>query len=378
MTATSKRVLAFVEDPGAANGVVGLADALAKHDLELVVVATGAAAPFLRDKGVAFEAPPEGANAADALLDRASPRAVLVGTSENPDTLGLALVDRTRARGIATAGFVDASTNSSYRFRGTTTDPLAHCPDLVLVPDTFTRAAFLELGLAADRIVVTGHPHYDKVLDAREALEREGQDVVRRRAFPDAPPGKRIVMFAAEVNTGFEPEQYQRTSEYTLHGRGTLHGRTHVVLEELVDAVKSLSDVHLVLRLHPKNTRAELEPLASEMDAVSSGGLSLEAAFAADLVTGMTTTLLVEAALLGRPTLSIVPRPREKEWLASARAGVTPCATTRAELEAHLHTWAEGRGKATPAFVERGALARLAAALAASAEARLARGRPRE
>lgn len=365
---TTPRVLAFVEDPGAANGVVGLAHALAAHGLVTRVVATGPAEPFLRDKGVAFDSLPAGLDAG-ALLDREHPRVLLVGTSENPDTLGLALVDAARTKAIPSAGFVDASTNASYRFRGRSTDPFAHCPDLVLVPDTFTRDAFRELDLAADRITITGHPHYDTVLDKREALEREGQAAVRARAFPEAPAGARVVMFAAEVSTGFDAAQFQRSSDYTLLGRGHRDGRTHVVLEELVDALdlvraRSEEPIHLVLRLHPKNTREELEPLASEMDEVSRGGVALDAAFAADLVTGMTTTLLVEAALLGRPTLSIVPRPSEKEWLASARAGVTPCATTRAELSRELTRWAAGDAPIPPPFVERGAMRRMADALA--------------
>ena len=53
----------------------------------------------------------------------------------------------------------------------------------------------------------------------------------------------------------------------------------------------------------------------------------------ADLVAGMTTMLLQEAAIMGKPTLSIVPRSAETRSLPTVRAGITQCVTTRKELQ---------------------------------------------
>jgi len=50
----------------------------------------------------------------------------------------------------------------------------------------------------------------------------------------------------------------------------------------------------------------------------------------------MTTMLLIEAAIMGKPTLSIVPRSDEKRSLPTIMAGITPCVTTREELRAVL------------------------------------------
>ena len=46
-------------------------------------------------------------------------------------------------------------------------DALAHLPDVVLVPDSWTKDAFVGLGASSDKVVVTGHPHYDAVLARR-------------------------------------------------------------------------------------------------------------------------------------------------------------------------------------------------------------------
>jgi hypothetical protein len=104
-----------------------------------------------------------------------------------------------------------------------------------------------------------------------------------------------------------------------------------------------------VLRLHPKNTRDEFAAYLGEFDEVSAGGDPLALIHSADAVVGMTSMLLLEAALLGRPTLAIVPRAVERDWLPSIRAGVTRCATTRAEVAAELARVMEMGGDASPA-----------------------------
>jgi predicted glycosyltransferase len=84
-----------------------------------------------------------------------------------------------------------------------------------------------------------------------------------------------------------------------------------------------------ILRLHPKNTREEFACYLPEVDMVSQGGDPLDLVWISDLVLGLSSMLLMEAALVGRPTISIVPRECESEWSPSVTEGLTPCATTR-------------------------------------------------
>lgn len=357
-------MLVFVEDPGAANGVLTLAPALHARGAWACVVAAEPALSYMRGRSNGVTALGADDTAA-MLLERHAPSVVLVGTSENERTLGLALVDAARERGIATAGFVDGFANAAFRFRGTSSDALAHCPDVVLVPDAPTRDAFVGLGLKASRILVTGHPHHDEVLAKRALLEAEGRAAVRRRSIPGAAPDAKVVTFVSELSTGFDPTQFKRSADYTLQGRGERDGRTEIVLEELVDALRAHKDtpIHLVVRLHPKNTRAELGSLLDEAAEVGEGGSALDVVFASDLVVGMTSMLLVEASLLGRPTLSIVPRAVEKAWLPTIAAGTTPCATTRAEISREIASWHAREGTATESSVAAGALGRMVDAL---------------
>lgn len=365
-------VLVHVEDPGAANYVAELPAALESAGSPCVLVAEGMAAALLERRGVSFR--PRGAQGAAALLDAWSPAAVVVGTSENPDSEGHALVREARARGVATVGVVDAFANASQRFRGRTEDPLAFAPDVVLVPDPWTRDAYVALGMESSRVELCGHPQYDLVLRERERLAAMDRVELRRAVLPtvgDAP----LVVFVSEISTGLDPQQFQRGPEYTLQGRGSRDGRTEIVLEEVIDALRECAPgAVLVSRLHPKNTREEFGALLGELAGVSEGGSPLAAVWAADLVIGMSSMLLLEAALLGRPTLSVVPRELERDWLPSTRTGATPCVTMRGALRDRVRSWAAsdwaigaGAGSIT---VETGAVERVVRAIVRAARQR--------
>lgn len=323
-------ILAYVEDPGAANFVAGLPGALAARGLSCRLFAGGDGRAHLAALGERFE--PSACDAsAEALVDGVKPRLVLCGTAENRDTLGLSLIDAARARGIPSVGVVDGPSHVVDRFRGRTARADTHAPDRIVVPDAPTATAFRAAGFAAERISVAGHPQFDRVRAERRRLEAEGRAAVRRRVVPDAAPDARIVLFLAELSDGMAPELYRHAPHWTLVGRGTSALRTQIAIEEFLDAGAGLG-LHLILRLHPKERPETYAAYRSEFAAFSAGGLAYDLVFAADLVVGMTTFLLVEAVLLGRPTLSILPDPSQAGWLPSAVAGLTPTVSRRTDI----------------------------------------------
>ena len=341
--------LIHVEDPGAANFVGGLPMTLETLGLTARVIAEGKAAEHLRHLGVAFETPVPSATAKD-MIDDADPRGVVVGTSENPGSRGLSLMDHGRRRGLVTVGIVDGPANPRWRFRGGSDDPLAHAPDHIFVPDAGIADAYVELGMARDRVKVCGHPGFDTVRKRRRFLISEGRKNVRRRLWPELRPERPLAMFVSELSDGFQPEQFQRSSDYTLSGWGGSDARTDIAIEEFLDAIAASGSAPLlVLRLHPKETDGAEPALASRFDLVSRAEPSLEAVFAADAVCGMTSILLLEAALLGRPVVSIVPRAVEKTWLPADASAYLACASTRGEVRESVTDALHGRGP-DPAF----------------------------
>jgi len=331
-------ILIYVEDPGAANTVVDLPRALAKRGLGSLTFAAGHAAPYLKSLGADFTGVGESEDAA-ALIGAHGPRLVMAGTSENPDTLGLKLIEAARRRSIVAVSFVDAPGSAEYRFRGRGHDPLGFAPDWLLAPDDATAGRFRALGFNAHRVVNCGHPHFDRVREMGRALRRRGRAAVRAGVLPDSPDDRPVVVFLAEISGGLIPAAFERGDDYTLAGRGASDRRTDIVLEEFLDAIALVRPrPYIVLRLHPKNQAREFAAYRPEIDVVSQGGSPLELVFAADLVVGMTTTLLFESALIGVPTLSVVPRPLEVEWLTATALGIVPSVNTREALRDILPT----------------------------------------
>ncbi|MEW5744464.1 MAG: hypothetical protein AB1805_03345 [Nitrospirota bacterium] len=340
-------ILIFVEDPGAANYIVPLPEALSGAGYTVTLVAEGAAKDYLLQRGLR-PFPATSPLGAEHLLKEFDPLLVITGTSENLDSVGLHLIDCAWKNNIQSIGIVDSYSNAAYRFRGRGDTAFTHAPGWLFVPDGWTKDAFVALGYHSDHIMVCGHPHYDHVLAVKKRLRQEGKQAVKRRVFPRSPEARPVVVFLAELSSGLNPQQYQRSSDFTLSGRGMSSGRTEIVMEEFLDAAKMLNPVpYKVLRLHPKNTLQDFSAYHGEFDLVSKDELPLEIVFAADLVVGMTSMLLFEAALMGIKTLSIVPRAEEIEWLASIRAGITEYVSTRDRLGSVLNRcFANCHGKA--------------------------------
>lgn len=327
-------VLMHAEDPGAANILAPLSSGLGDAGLSSRLMASGAAVAYLTDRAVTHETVGDGAG---EVLDAVRPRVLVAGTSEDRDGFGLALIDAARERVIPSLGAVDMLANAAFRFRGNSEDPLRHAPDWLAVPDQSTADAFYRLGFAHERIVACGHPHFDVVRARRIELAKQSRADLRAELLPDLPADRPLLVFVAEGIDQLNPAASRIPDGSTLTGSGESLDRTTVVLEELLAGVDNL-DLRpvTVLRLHPKNRRDDYGALADRVDHVSHGGDPLPLIWCADLVVGMTTFLLVEAHLLERPTLSILPDPADAAWLPTTAGGVTPVVSTREALATAL------------------------------------------
>ena len=330
------RVLIQVEDPGAALFMQDLPAALEASGVDPVVMAGPFAAPYFAGNASLIPAAGSGLGDASAALRRHSTDVLVIGTSENPDSFAFDLVHAARATGIPTVGAVDSAPNAANRFRGRTTDPLAHLPDALVLPDRAAEAAYLGLGVAKERLTICGHPALHAIARLRDEWDEEHRRRHRARWFPDVPDNRAIFVFVSELSVGLGDKPFRRTTDYRLHGTSGSDARSRIVAEEFLQAARALaSRPYLVLRLHPKQQLENEAGLATQFDQVSQAEPALEVVHAADLVSGMTSILLAEAATLGRPVLSIVPRPEERAWLGDIAEAMT-CVWTRADIAAGL------------------------------------------
>jgi len=332
---TPPAILIYVEDPGAALYLRGLPGALADAGFKPVVVSTDHARGTMAG---ARDLPPgpRGDDMAIALLAEVQPGVLVVGTSEDPDSFAFRLASMARGQGLPVIGAVDSAANADRRFAGRTVSPLAHAPDALLVPDPASARAFAALGFPASAIHVTGHPRIDEVRAMRAKADDRAREDLRRHLFPAAPPDHRIAIFVSELSVGLGgTAPFSRSPAYTLAGTSGSDRRSDIVAEEAVRALNRLDRIWTVLRLHPKQVALGETASTVAFDQVSQSEPALDLCLAADLVCGMTSVLLVEAAALGVPVLSIVPKAAERAWLGDAGEAI-PSVSTRAALEAWL------------------------------------------
>ncbi len=333
--------LLFAEDPGAANYLARLPAAASEFDLDITceLVVCGPAAGYLGGQGVparrmhANEKP-------ENLITEIQPDVVVVGTSQNLQSPGLALIQAARERQIPTIGCVDAAMNAHLRFSGTTGNPMAFAPDIVLVVDDNCRDELIQLGFLGQQIIVTGHPYYEHVAARANSLSGGDREALRECMFGQASRGASVICFLAEPS---DATGLVRDRSYTLSGSGRYEGRTEIVIEEFLSAVHRMEQrPFLILRLHPKNSTADFAELETQFDRVSFHEDPIACICASDLVIGMTTSLLVEAVVAGRPCMSILPRQFERNWLPPFALPSIAIATTADEIEKGLGDWSCG------------------------------------
>lgn len=253
------------------------------------------------------------------LINDVNPRIIVVGTSENRKSCAFEIISKAKERGIKTVGVIDSPINVEERFKGVSKNPLAHAPDHIFVLDERTKDAYIKIGFIASKIQIINSPHADTINRIVKELESFDINHLKTKLLNTPYKENNIFLFASEMSDGLNSSDFLRSSEYTL--KGTRSGsvkRTHIVLEEYLAAMDTYHpSAYKILRLHPKEDISEYQDYMSEFEQYSQGGSPYELIFISDMVCGLTSMLLYEAYLMGKKSLAILPREKEKDWLMS-------------------------------------------------------------
>jgi hypothetical protein len=322
-------ILFYARDPGPANHVLALIEEfsgsgaeahdsaepailqeLRAHCGRTLVVAQGSAVDVFSRAGVEFEPIERMVQACETraervrrcrtFLEQERVSAVVTGTTDIDDDTDRVLWIAARQCKVMSCAVLDRAVNLAVRFREP--DGTSLQPDHLLAASEDFRHALESEGLASQRLRVIGSYHTRSLLRrARPALAR--RDALRREW--GAADGDKVVLFASEC-----------FAEMALAGRPTGISE-HAVLSALAGqlaegrvqgvGVTSGSRIVLVVRLHPRDTASKYDALIRELPLrrvlVSQLGTPEEAILAADLVAGISSSLLLDATVLGRPTL---------------------------------------------------------------------------
>lgn len=277
----AQRLLIVARDPGAASALVPVAIAS-----QADVVAFPHAAPFFERAGITIRALEDDRDGriAQQLLEELRPRVLVTGTSLRVERDGQWWA---AARECGTPSLAVLDHWSHYAERFTVRQPFDRLPDRVAVMDERAADALRQLGFPAERLVVTGQPALDAVLEARP----------RGRAAARAQWGvtteTRVVLFASEPIAGDL-------------GGASPYDQTDA-LDVLVRAMAGMEvDTTIVVRHHPREGRDLIAKRFPELriDSVPSARAAMAGA---DTVVGITSIFLLEAALAGIPVLSVQP-----------------------------------------------------------------------
>lgn len=305
---TAKPLLMLSRDPGGTRQMVGLHHALTGNPPELSgdgglarlrerlgewdgirVVAKDFAIPVWQAAGIPVE------SWDGTLPDPEAAAALLTATGDVDDDTPQQSWRRAREAGCPSHAFIDCGINVARRFHdagGALSRPdFVYVPDAACLADLTGIVALEQVELIPDLVVWI----------ARRELAAATAGAARLRESWRRGRDRPVLLFVSE-----------NVAELAALGRPSAYGeldnleRLRACLRGEVEiAGIERRDWLLVIRPHPKEAAGKFA--AYEGDAlVSREGSSAEAILAADLVVGMRSTLLREAADAGRPVISLV------------------------------------------------------------------------
>ncbi len=249
-----------------------------------------------------------------------------INMARSPDGPLLGRVwEAARAAGAPTLAFVDSWWGYDNRFADPGEGGRSILPDVIAVVDETARQGMLGAGHGAGSLRILGSPHLDALRAMRpRAGERGGR--FRARQGLD---GECACLFVSQP------------LERALPGGARDWGFNELTtLAALAAAAAALPEetrrrFRLLVLPHPEDDAAALARAAAAAPVpcrVLSGEPPLDAVCGADLVCGMFSMLLTEAALLGRVVLSVQLGLKREDMLVTNMVGATRCARTPEEL----------------------------------------------
>jgi hypothetical protein len=278
MNAGRNSLLFAAHDPAAARLLLPVFRLAMASDYRVDLLAAGPAQAIWAAEGLSFlsEAPDLGAY--DLLL---------TGTSFHAD-FDRVLWVKAREEGVPSLAGLDAWINLKRRFLDEKSGELV-LPDLVIAIDEENRQALLAEGISI-RSKIAGQPHLEAVV---------GKLRERRTNKKSVTPGLDdyvIAFFSEPID-----------SDFPDGSRGFDQFETAALLAE---SLSSHAPLQLIIQPHPREDIKAWENRISAPEgvALTIGGWRTDDLLAkADLVTGMTSMVLIEAGLAGIPTLSLQP-----------------------------------------------------------------------
>jgi len=354
-----RRILIFSRDPGGTNAIMPLIEPLRALGNEVSVYGKDAALSIYRKQNIdcsdICDTIPSGTQEeTDEFVRKTRPDLIVTGTSSEDFTERHLWKAAERAE-ITSFAVLDQWTNYRLRLISEGSDPMNEratseliVPSFLFIMDEFARKEMCALGIDREKLVVSGQPFFDYIRKTGDKFTTQEIENLRRELT--GTEDGHVFVFASQPIA----------SVYRKNGMAEDYwGYTeNTVLKSVVKCLSKLTEematkVTLVLRLHPKDeSNVHQDALATcpnsiklVLDRETDSSLLLKAA---DLIIGMFSMLLLEAAILERRFISVQIGLKRENPLIFDRMGLVRSILTEKELEETLRGILSGNNREFP------------------------------
>lgn len=354
-----RKILILSRDPGGTNAVMQLIEPLRALGNEIQLYGKDAALSIYRklnlDCSDISESIPSGTQEeTNEFVRTVSPDLIVTGTSSE-DFTERHLWRAAKAAGITSFAVLDQWTNYRLRLISEGDDPTADRPasDLILpsfffIMDDFARKEMCALGIDRERLLVSGQPFFDYVRKTGDGVATAEIDELRCK------------LTGTEDGLVFVFASQPLASVHRMNGMAEDHwGYTEeTILQEVVKCLSKLTEemsvnVTLVIRMHPKDEPGVYDDILATcpssinvvVDRETDSNLLLKSA---DLIIGIFSMILLEAAILDRRFISVQIGLKRENPLVFDRMGLVRSILTEQELEQTLRGILNGKNREVP------------------------------
>lgn len=325
--------------PGSANSIAPVIQRLRNEGQHQVVLIADKHAKnkFIKD-GISFSTIDDfgvsdtSVESMGIVLDKVKPDLVFVGasmqTQGNKNVIEQMLVLAARRKGIKTLSVLDLWGEYVERYSDIyTNERFKYLPDIIAVPDEFAKQEMTNLGFEAQRLVVTGNPGFDSLVERRYSYAQGD-----RRAWREA---RGIPINACMITYASQPIDIHEEFDYGF--------TQYTVLQELMHAIESTNqEILLFVKVHPREQIEKMKACVAGKSfsiIVDQSSDPRDVILASDIVVAPFSTMLVEACALGIPAISLQPGLKRDDIMATNKMGVTMAIYLEGGMKQALHDY---------------------------------------
>lgn len=325
-------ILFFARDPGAANVLIPLYNALTGHK---TFYAKDKARDILEQQGIDYqdfnkEVADKNITTADSGLiknwiNTLSCSSIVTGTSDIDDLSDRLIWELSPSR-ITTAAVIDQWIRLEMRFK---VDDESYAPQIIFTLSDDQNIDLQEYLPGRSQVITLGHPHLCTFFANREAL-LEKRDSIRQRLRDHFQTDfDQLYIYASEARHQFDA----KLTLYDTPQRDEIDCYQHILkgLEAVADDTRMT-----IVKTHPREDSSRYNPFRPHL--IQNEFSSQELIVAADVVLGMSSMFLIESVLLGKKVLSFETHDSEYGGLITNRLGLSHPVNSHQDLVTLLST----------------------------------------